>query len=146
MNAVDDSRSAGTLVACTPANLPWLPWAMHGAQFKLLSADPHSGRFTLLIRFEKGITAPLHRHIGAVEGYMLEGGFYYQDQPQLTFSAGDYLLENEGAIHQPVSPDGAVMFAVFHGAVEGFDAEGQLTGRIDCQWHIDKWNAALAAQ
>lgn len=142
MTVPDETLTAGTLFACTAADLPWQPWAMHGAQFKLLSADLRNGRFTLLIRFEKGISAPLHRHVGAVEGYILEGGFHYRDQPQVRFSAGDYLLENDGAVHQPVSPEGAVMFAIFHGPVEGLDEEGRVTGRIDCRWHVDTWNAA----
>jgi hypothetical protein len=47
-------------------------------------------------------------------------------------------------VHQPVSPEGAVMFAVFHGPVEGLDQEDNVIGRIDWKWHLDTWNAALA--
>lgn len=115
---------------------------MKGAQFKLLSADPKTGRFALLIKLRKGSAAPLHRHVGAVEGYILEGGFHYRDEPSRRFTAGAYLLENEGAVHQPVSPEGAVMFAVFHGPVEGLDEDGKITGRIDWKWHVDAWKAA----
>jgi 2,4'-dihydroxyacetophenone dioxygenase len=145
---IPDSVAAAheTLIACLPDQLPWLPWAMKGAYFKLLSADAASGRFTLLIRLEKGIVAPLHRHLGAVEGMILEGGFHYQDDPSLRFTAGSYLLEKAGAVHQPVSPDGALMFAVFHGPVEGLDEEGGITGRIDWKWHVDTWTAANASR
>lgn len=115
---------------------------MRGAQFKLLSADEASGRFTLMIKLAKGVTAPLHRHVGAVEGLVLEGGFHYRDDPQTRFTAGSYLLEKAGAVHQPVSPEGAVMFAVFHGPVEGLDEQGRVTGRVDWKWHVDTWNAA----
>lgn len=135
----------GELRACDPQHLPWVPWAMEGAQFKLLSADPDSGRFTLLIRLEKGCTAPMHRHVGAVEGLILDGGFYYADEPQTRFGAGTYLLEKDGAVHQPVSPDGAIMFAVFHGPVEGLDRDGGIAGRVDCRWHMKTWEAAVAA-
>lgn len=135
-----------TLHACNPQELPWIPWAMKGAQFKLLSAVPETGRFSLLIRLEKGFTAPLHRHIGAVEGFITEGGFHYADKPAVRFAAGTYLLEKDGAVHQPVSPEGAVMFAVFHGPVEGLDSQGKVTGRIDCGWHVDTWTAAMAMQ
>src|SRR3546814_3674127 len=58
------------------------------------------------------------------------------------FRSGCYLWESDGAIHQPVSPDGAVMFAVFHGAVEGLDEDGNVTGRVNWKWHVEKWNAA----
>jgi len=135
-----------TLLACDPQQLPWAPWAMKGAAFKLLGADPDTGRFSLLIRLDKGCNAPAHRHVGAVEGIVLEGGFHYADEPQRRFTAGVYLLEKDGAVHQPVSPEGALMFAVFHGPVEGLAHDGSVAGRIDCRWHIDTWSAFLAAQ
>jgi hypothetical protein len=34
------------------------------------------------------------------------------------------------------------MFAVFHGPVEGLDDDGNLTGRINWKWHVEKWKAA----
>lgn len=135
-----------TLLSCHADELPWAPWAMAGAQFKLLHADPDSGRFTLLIKLDAGISAPLHRHVGAVEGYVLSGGFYYHDQPELHYTAGSYLLERAGALHQPISPDGAVMFAVFHGPVEGLDAAGNLTGRVDWRWHVKAWQRHTSKQ
>lgn len=131
-----------TLLACNPQQLRWLPWAMEGAHFKLLSADSDSGRFALMIKLDKGVVVPPHRHVGAVEGFILDGGFHYADEPQIRFTAGTYLLERGGAVHQPVSPEGALMFAVFHGPVEGLDAAGNTTGRIDWKWHVKTWNAA----
>lgn len=119
---------------------------MPGAQFKLLSADLNSGRFSLMIKLEKNCAAPMHRHIGAVEGLVLEGGFYYADMPHVRYTAGMYLLESDGAVHRPVSPEGAVMFAVFHGPVEGLDSDGNVTGRIGCEWHMRTWEAAMAAR
>jgi 2,4'-dihydroxyacetophenone dioxygenase len=126
-----------------PQHLPWVRWALPGAHFKLLSADPGSGRFTLMIRLEKGCVTPRHRHVGAVEGLVLEGGFHYIENPNERYTAGMYLLEPAGCVHQPVSPEGAVMFAVFHGPVEGINGDGMLTGRVDCAWHIATWNAAM---
>lgn len=136
------SASLDTLYTCRPEHLPWVDWAMPGAQFKLLHADAASGRFTLMIRFQAGAVAPIHRHVGAVEGYMLEGGFYYKDEPEKRFDAGSYLYEHDGAIHQPVSPNGGVMIAIFHGPVEGLDDAGNVTGRVNWKWHVEKWNAA----
>ncbi|OWW22309.1 2,4'-dihydroxyacetophenone dioxygenase family protein [Noviherbaspirillum denitrificans] len=139
------ASSRDTLLSLDPASLPWVPWAMPGTQFKLLSADPESGRFSLMIRLEKNCNAPSHRHIGAVEGLVLEGGFHYDDAPDVRYTAGMYVLERDGAVHRPVSPEGAVMFAVFHGPIEGLDDEGNVTGRIGCGWHVRTWGAALAA-
>ncbi|MBX9798584.1 MAG: 2,4'-dihydroxyacetophenone dioxygenase family protein [Burkholderiaceae bacterium] len=141
-NQSNQANPADTLFTCHPQDMQWLPWAMPGAHFKLLHANATTGHFTLLIRFEAGAVAPIHRHVGAVEGYMIEGGFYYHDEPERPFNAGCYLWENEGAIHQPVSPNGGVMFAVFHGPVEGLDADGNVIGRINWKWHVEKWNAA----
>ena len=131
-----------TLHAVDPQQCQWVPWAMKGSLFKLLSADSATGRFTLLIKTEKGVAAPNHRHVGAVEAYVLEGNFHYNDDPSIHFTTGSYLLEREGAVHQPISPDGAVLFAVFHGPVEGLDRDGNVKGRIDWKWHVDTWNAA----
>ena len=117
---------------------------MPGTCFKLLHADAGTGRFSLMIKIDKGAKAPMHRHVGAVEGIILEGGFHYHDQPNIRFTAGSYLLENDGAVHQPVSPEGAIMFAVFHGAVEGLDEDGNVSGRIDWKWHVDAWGRAQA--
>jgi len=143
---IDTSATAipsPTLVSRDPAHLPWVPWAMRDVHFKLLHADPVSGRFSLMIKIEPGAKTPTHRHIGAVEGMVLEGGFHYHDQPEISFTAGCYLLEQDGAIHQPISPEGAIMFAVFHGPVEGLDDHGNVTGRIDWKWHLDAWEAGL---
>ncbi len=137
------AAAADTLSACDPQQLPWAPWAMPGGYFKLLAADPDSGRFTLLIRFGKECAGPAHRHLGAVEGLVLEGGFHYADDPARRFTAGTYLLERDGAVHQPVSPEGALLFAVFHGPVEGLAEDGSVSGRIDCRWHLSAWNKAL---
>lgn len=145
MTSTADTSLQTSLIACDTASLPWIPWAMPGAEFKLLSADPASGRFSLMIRLEKDCIAPKHRHAAAVEGLILEGGFHYEDTPHLRYTAGMYVLERDGAVHRPVSPEGAVMFAVFHGPVEGLDSEGNVTGRIGCEWHLHAWNAALAA-
>jgi 2,4'-dihydroxyacetophenone dioxygenase len=134
--------SAGTLVTCDAKEMQWLPWAMRGAHFKLLNADPGSGRFALMIKFDPGTVAPVHRHVGAVEGYILEGSFHYRDEPHIRFSAGCYLLENAGAVHQPESPEGALMFAVFHGPVEGLKKDGNVAATLDWKWHVDTWNAA----
>lgn len=128
-----------------PHAFPWVRWAMKGSHFKLLHADPASGRFTLLIRIAPNVEAPRHRHIGAVEGYILEGSFYYRDEPQRRYTAGSYLHEEAGSVHHPVSPEGALMLAVFHGPIEGLNDEDNVTGRVDCAWHVDVWRAACEA-
>jgi 2,4'-dihydroxyacetophenone dioxygenase len=135
----------GSLHPCDPRQLPWVEWGVEGAYFKLLSVDALSGRFSLLIKLDKGCVAPTHRHVGAVEGMVLEGSFHYVDEPHMQFAAGTYLLEKDGAVHRPASPEGALMFAVFHGPVEVLDREGNIAGRIDWRWHMDVWKEAMSA-
>jgi 2,4'-dihydroxyacetophenone dioxygenase len=132
-----------TLHTSNPRHLPWVPWGMKGAYFKLLSTDPSNGRFALLIKLDKGCIAPTHRHVGAVEGMILEGGFHYLEEPHVQFVTGTYLLEKDGAVHRPASPEGALMFAVFHGPVEVLDRDGAVAACIDWQWHLDTWTSAM---
>jgi 2,4'-dihydroxyacetophenone dioxygenase len=131
------------LITSNPSQLPWVRWGMEGAHFKLLNADPATGSFALFIKMDAGITAPRHRHVGAVEGMVLEGGFYYLEDPATRFEHGAYLYEPAGAIHQPTSPQGALMFGVFHGALEGLDENGNVLGYLDCAWHIATWQKTV---
>ena len=132
-----------TLSSCHPQDLPWVPWAMPGAAFKLLSVEPSAQRFSLLIKVAANAPAPRHRHVGAVEGMVLEGGFFYDDAPETIYQAGTYLLERAGAVHRPVSRTGAVMFLVFHGAIEGLNEADEVIGKIDWRWHEKAWKSAL---
>lgn len=120
-----------------------MPWAMPGAAFKLLSVEPSAQRFSLLIKVAANSPAPRHRHVGAVEGMVLEGGFFYDDAPETIYQAGTYLLERAGAVHRPLSSTGAVMFLVFHGAIEGLNEAGEVIGKIDWRWHEKAWKTAL---
>lgn len=135
-------KLGGYLESCDHKKLNWVDWAMPDAQFKLLHADQASGSFTLLVRFLPNAQAPIHRHIGAVEGLVLDGSFFYTDQPELIFKSGTYIWESDAAVHKPVTDEGAVMFLIFHGAVEGLNDVGEVTGRVNWKWHVEKWNAA----
>lgn len=127
------------------SGLPWVRWGFRGSQFKLLHADPANERFTILMKIEPGVTAPRHRHLGTVEAYVLEGSFYYLEQPDQVFTPGCYLVEQDGSVHQPTSLDGVVMLATFYGSVQAIDANGQTTGGIDCRWHIEAWKPGSEA-
>jgi anti-sigma factor ChrR (cupin superfamily) len=140
-NASINSSALHQLYTCNANEAQWMPWALRGSYFKLLNADEKNGRFVLLLKFEAGVTTPVHRHIGAVEAYVLEGGFHYIENPEQRFTTGCYLFEDAGSLHQPVSPEGTVMLAVFHGPVEGINRYGESAGAIDCRWHIDTWNS-----
>ncbi len=113
-----------------PGKLPWTPWVMDGTHFKLMNVDLKTGGFSLLLKVDPDNNAPVHQHLGAVEAFVLEGGFGYEgDQGE----AGCYLYEAAGSIHQPTSPQGSVMFAVIYGPLVGFTEDGAIDGVVDAE-------------
>lgn len=113
------------------AKVPWTPWVMAGTYFKLLAINELSGGFSMLLKVDPGVQAPVHAHIGSAEAYLVEGGFYYEeDDPGY---AGYYTYERGGSVHQPVSPQGCVMFAVTHGPLAGCNPDGSIGAVVDCR-------------
>lgn len=114
-----------------PAKLDWAPWVMEGTHFKLLNVDAKTGGFTLILKVEPGTVAPIHGHLGMVEGIILEGGFSYSDDD--AGGPGAYIMENGGVDHQPDSPSGTTMFAVAYGPLCGYNPDGTVAGIIDAK-------------
>ncbi len=113
------------------STVPWTPWVMEGTYFKLLAVNELSGGFSMLLKVDPGVQAPVHAHIGSAEAYLVEGGFYYEkDDPGY---AGHYTYERGGSVHQPVSPQGCVMFAVTHGPLAGCNPDGSIGAVVDCR-------------
>lgn len=129
-----------TAVAITPPvrsafldheSMPWTPWVMPETWFKLLSVNPVSGGFSIMLKVAPGNEAPVHGHIGTVEGIILEGGFAYEDD---WGHAGWYVNEAGGINHKPhTGPDGMVMFAVAHGPLVGYNDDGSIGGVVDAR-------------
>ncbi len=113
-----------------PETLPWTPWVMPNTWFKLLNIDLKTGGFTILLKVGPNTQAPLHHHIGAIEGFMLEGEFGYE---QDRGSVGWYVWEETGAIHTPTTTSGFVMYAAVHGPLAGYDQDGKLSGLVDAE-------------
>ncbi|MEX6723736.1 2,4'-dihydroxyacetophenone dioxygenase family protein [Parapedomonas caeni] len=111
------------------STLPWKPWVMEGTHYKLLSINPRTGGFTMLLKVDAGNEAPVHGHLGTVEAYIVEGGFGYgADRGRV----GAYVLEEGGINHQPdTDNDGVVMFAVAHGPLCGFNEDGSIAAVVD---------------
>jgi 2,4'-dihydroxyacetophenone dioxygenase len=114
-----------------PNQLPWQPWVMEGTWFKLLNVNPITGGFTMMLKVSPDNLAPVHGHLGSVEGILLEGGFGYgEDRGR----AGDYVHEGAGINHQPdTDSDGMVMFAVVNGPLAGFNDDGSVAGIVDAK-------------
>ncbi|MEO0939076.1 MAG: 2,4'-dihydroxyacetophenone dioxygenase family protein [Pseudomonadota bacterium] len=125
-----------------PKTLPWTPWIMEGTQYRLMTVDVRSGGFTMFLKVDPGTVAPAHGHVGAVEGVILEGGFAYDDDAG---GVGDYICEHAAAVHQPVSPDGCIMFVVIHGPLVGYNDDGTIAAVVDAKMMYDMASAAGVA-
>lgn len=118
-----------------PSTLPWTDWVMEGTWFKLLNVNPMTGGFTLLLKVSASNTAPIHGHFGAVEAYIVEGGFSYDDDHGYV---GDYVFEGAGIRHIPNTHDnGVIMFAVVHGPLGGFHEDGSIAAVVDARLMYD---------
>jgi quercetin dioxygenase-like cupin family protein len=114
-----------------PASIPWSPWVMPKTWYKLLNIDEKTGGFTILLRVDAPNQAPIHHHLGAIEGYVIEGEFGYGTDDR--GAAGAYVYEEGGAIHEPDTAVGFTMFMIAYGPVAGFGADGSVAGIVDAE-------------
>ncbi|MBN7796626.1 2,4'-dihydroxyacetophenone dioxygenase family protein [Parahaliea mediterranea] len=115
--------------------LPWAPWVMPDTYFKLLAINTHSGGFTMMLKVGPNNIAPIHGHVGAVEGYILEGGFAYEDDWGFK---DHYVFEPAGINHKPVTGDeGMMMFAIAHGPLMGYNEDGSVALVLDARKMYD---------
>jgi len=123
--------------------LEWVDWVMPDTWFKLLAINPITGGFTMMLKVAANNKAPIHGHIGSVEGFILEGGFAYEDDWGY---AGDYVQEPAGINHKPVTgADGMVMFAIAHGPLAGYNDDGSVALILDAREMYRMAEAAGAA-
>jgi hypothetical protein len=62
---------------------------MPGTWFKLLGINPMTGGFSILLKVEPDNRAPVHSHLGAVEGIILKAASLMEritDTPVITYS------------------------------------------------------------
>lgn len=125
-----------------PDTIPWTPWAMEGTRYKLLNINEADGRFTFLLKVDPGVTAPIHKHIGEGEAWILDGSFGYGEE----MGRKDwYSHEAAGSLHIPHSPEGLLMFAISHGPILGYGDDGTIAGVIDVEWMYETARANGAA-
>ena len=120
--------------------IPWTPWVMADTWFKLLAVNTVTGGFSMMLKVGPDNVAPVHGHVGSVEGMILDGGFAYDDD---WGHAGDYVYEPAGINHKPrTGPDGMVMFAIAHGPLVGYAEDGAVAGVVDERMMFDMAEAA----
>lgn len=99
--------------------IPWRATRYAGVSVHFYASDRASGRVLALIRMEPGCGYPRHRHRGAEEVVVLQGG--YEDELG-RYGAGDFVRYEDGSEHGPVglATNGAaacVLLALAHEGV-----------------------------
>jgi 2,4'-dihydroxyacetophenone dioxygenase len=140
MNAPETITHQDTLL-CVDTNAgKFLKGLLHpGISVYPLFLDPCNGVWVLRVKFAPGITLPLHFHTGTVHAYTMSGSWYYTEYPEQKQTAGSYLYEPGGSVHQfntPADNTGDTdVFFVVTGANINFASEGgAYMGTMDAGW------------
>lgn len=104
-----------------------------------LFLDPYNGVWVLRIKFAPGVTLPLHFHTGTVHAYTMSGCWYYTEYPNQKQTAGMYLYEPGGSVHQFNTPadnagDTDVFFVVTGANINFEGMDGAYMGVMDAGW------------
>lgn len=110
-----------------------------GIKVHPLFLDPYNGVWVLRVKFAPGVTLPLHFHTGTVHLYTMSGCWYYTEYPDQKQTAGCYIFEPGGSVHQfntPADNTGDTdTFMVVTGANVNFAGPGgDYLGMMDAGW------------
>ncbi|WP_374764107.1 2,4'-dihydroxyacetophenone dioxygenase family protein [Yunchengibacter salinarum] len=125
------TKAGRTSTMLGASKMPWVPFALEGTFFKPLHLDDDQGKATFMLKIPAGAAASSHKHLAAVEAYVVSGGFTYEGEG--TVGPGDYVYEPGGIVHEPAAEgaDDLILFVVAQGPVQGMDAHGTPLGVID---------------
>jgi quercetin dioxygenase-like cupin family protein len=100
-----------------------------------LFLDPFNGVWVLRVKFAPGVTLPLHFHTGTVHLYTMSGCWYYTEYPDQKQTAGCYIFEPGGSIHEFNTPatntEDTDTFMVVFGANVNFLKDGTYINMMD---------------
>lgn len=105
-----------------------VPEPINGYEIQPLFLDPENGTWVLYAKFPPGTLLPTHFHTGTVHFFTTRGTWNYVEYPDDKQTAGSYLYEPGGSIHQFSVPEDATEpaegFMVVSGANINFDDDG----------------------
>lgn len=106
-----------------------------GIDSQPLFIDTHNGVWVMRVIFKPGIVLPKHFHTGTVHLWTLSGRWNYIEYPNQPQTAGCYLFEPGGSVHQFMTPadntEPTELLMVVTGANINFDQEGNYLGILD---------------
>ena len=114
-----------------------------GIKVHPLFMDPYNATMVLRIKFAPGITLPLHFHTGYVHGFTMSGCWYYTEYPDQKQTAGSYLFEPGGSVHQFNTPadnteDTDTLFVMTGANINFASMGGDFMGIMDAGW-VKNW-------
>lgn len=118
--------------------MDWAPFPLPGTFFKPLHLADNAGRATFILKIPQGCKADVHKHLAAVEAFVIQGGFSYEGEGSVR--AGDYVFEPGGMVHEPAADgeEDLILFVVAHGPVQGGRTDAikirMRTGRCAIRW------------
>jgi anti-sigma factor ChrR (cupin superfamily) len=120
-----DSQLADTVIKS--ANMDWIETDPGQAWIKVLWTGSESGRWAALFRWKKGYVAAQHKHLAAVQVYMLSGRIKVRGA---VLEAGDFVYEPNGVLHDATEALEDTEYLLFgDGPVLFFD-EDKFTGYL----------------
>lgn len=121
-----------------------------GVDVQPLFLDPQNGIWVLRVIFAPGVTLPNHFHTGSVHGFTLSGKWFYKQYPDQPQTAGSYLYEPGGSIHQFQTPadntEPTVTLFVVTGANVNFDDNNNFHSIMDAGMIVKMVEALAKAQ
>ena len=77
------------------SQMPWIE-TEPGAAMKILWTGSESGRWAVLLKWDKGYVAGPHKHLSAAYAFILKGSLQVRDG---VYNAGDFVYEPNGMVH-----------------------------------------------
>jgi 2,4'-dihydroxyacetophenone dioxygenase len=141
--SVSDAPLRDTMIPS--ANLPWVPQA-EGMWFKPLRISTKAGSWVNLIRMTPHGRVNRHRHIGAVEAWVLAGSWRYLEH-DWSAGPGAYVFEPAGDVHTLVVEGDEEMVTLFHvhGPLEYLGEDGTVERVETAQSKLDLYRGHCRA-
>ena len=126
------------LLTLDTEKLPVIENVLPGVNIHPLFLDPENGVWVLRVLFAPGVTLPKHFHTGIVHLYTISGCWYYLEYPNQKQTAGSYLFEPGGSVHQLHTPETNTehtdTMMVVYGVNINFDENDEFMNVMDAGW------------
>jgi quercetin dioxygenase-like cupin family protein len=124
-----------------------LPWVKEGdSTYRLLQARESDNLVVTNFRTAPGTVSPIHRHLGPVLVYTIEGTWSHRPEV-MDYRPGTYVCEPVEALHRYYGGPSTVECIGFNfGDNETFNAEGEMIGRTTLKDKVARYFALCEEQ